>query len=112
MGFGASEAARFQAYQTRAAMGVQLWARALMLAAIVWVGLTTYVVWRATGAAFPQLGHEYFWRWAICGVLTHTPVIDAIAPLPGSGPAAHGTRPPKTRRGAAPLCSTLRRIRL
>jgi len=69
-------------------MGVQLWARALMLAAIVWVGLTTYVVWRVTGEAFPQLDHEYFWRWAICGVLTHTPLIDTIAPhcwVPSNG---------------------------
>jgi len=69
-------------------MGAQLWFRIVTCVVLAWVVLTTYVVWRATGAAFPQLGHEYFWRWAICGVLTHTPVIDAIAPhcwLPANG---------------------------
>ena len=44
-----------------------------------WVGLTFYVVWYETGEYYPQLQHAYFWRWVICGILTHTPVIDTIA---------------------------------
>jgi energy-coupling factor transporter ATP-binding protein EcfA2 len=79
MAFGASEAARFQAYQTRARMGAQLWGGVLMFTLLGWVALTMYVVWRQTGEFFPQLGHQYFWRWVICGVFTHTPLIDTIA---------------------------------
>ncbi len=90
MGYGASEAARFQAYQTRARLGAQLWARVVMWTLVGWVALTIYVVWRQAGEFFPRLGHAYFWRWAICGIFTHTPVINTIAlrcwlPLDGGG---------------------------
>ena len=78
MAFGGSDAARFQAYQTRARMGAQLWGRVLLWTLLGWVVLTIYVVWRQTGVFFPQLQHAYFWRWVICGILTHTPGIDSV----------------------------------
>ena len=79
MGLSASDAARFQAYRTRARMGVQLWRQALTLTLLAWGALTIYVVWRQTGIFFPQLQHAYFWRWIICGILTRTPMLSAIA---------------------------------
>src|SRR5215472_14465943 len=60
MGLSASDAARFQAYRTRARMGVQLWRQALTLTLLAWAALTTYVVWRQTGVFFPDLQHTYF----------------------------------------------------
>ncbi len=79
MALGASPAARFQAYQTRARMGAQLWLRIVMWVLLAWAALTMYVVWRQTDAFYPQLGHQYFWRWAIIGTLARTPVIGTIA---------------------------------
>jgi len=42
---GASEAARWQAYQTRARMGAQLWFRVFVWMVLGWIALTVYVVW-------------------------------------------------------------------
>ena len=78
MGLSASDAARFQAYRTRARMGVQLWRQALTLTLLAWAALTVYVVWRQTEVFFPDLQHAYFWRWMICGILTRTPFVSAI----------------------------------
>lgn len=88
MALGASQAARFQAYQTRARMGAQLWSRVLVWIFFGWILVTLYVVWRQTGVAFPQLNHAYFGRWVICGILTHIPLIDTLAlrcRLPANG---------------------------
>jgi hypothetical protein len=79
MALGASEAARWQAYQTRARMGVHLWFQILAWVLVAWIGLTFYLVWYETGEYYPQLNHAYFWQWVICGILTRTPVLDTIA---------------------------------
>jgi hypothetical protein len=85
MGFSGSDAARFQAYQTRARMGAQLWGRLLISALIVWLALTFYMVWRHTGLAFPQLDHAYFWPWVLCGMLSHAPGFRTLTlPLNGA----------------------------
>jgi type IV secretory pathway TraG/TraD family ATPase VirD4 len=72
MARGASEAARWQAYQTRARMGVRLWLQILMGVLMLWAGFTSYVIWYETGQYFPQLHHLYFVQWMLCGVLTGT----------------------------------------
>jgi hypothetical protein len=79
MALGASQAARFQAYQTRWRMGIQLCWIALKWTGLAWIALTFYVVWRQTGAAFPQLQHAYFWHWVIWGILTSIPLIRVVA---------------------------------
>ena len=79
MALGASRAARWQAYQSRARMGAHLWFQILTAILLGWVGLTLYVVWRATGDYFPGLQHQYFWRWVFCGILTDTPIINLFA---------------------------------
>ena len=80
MALGASEAARWQAYQTRARMGAHLWFQILTVALLGWVGLTLYVVWYETGAYYPALQHAYFGRWVICGIITNTPLLNLFAP--------------------------------
>jgi energy-coupling factor transporter ATP-binding protein EcfA2 len=79
MASGASQAARWQAYQTRARMGAQLWFEIMMLTLLSWAALTMYVIWQRTGMFFPQLNHAFFWRWVICGILTWTPLINTMA---------------------------------
>jgi len=80
MAFGASEAARWQAYQTRARMGAHLWFQIITTAVLGWVALTLYVVWRQTGVFYPQLDHQYFWYWVFCGIIVDTPLLDLCAP--------------------------------
>jgi type IV secretory pathway TraG/TraD family ATPase VirD4 len=75
MALGASQAARFQAYQTRWLMGVKLCWIALKWNVLAWIALTFYVVWRQTAVFFPQLQHAYFWHWVIWGILTNIPII-------------------------------------
>ena len=97
MAFGASEAARWQAYQTRARMGAHLWFQIFTWVLLGWIGLTIYVVWYETGAYSPALQHAYFWRWVICGIISRTPLLDYFAPrlyVPAAGhwyplPALH-----------------------
>jgi type IV secretory pathway TraG/TraD family ATPase VirD4 len=79
MALGASQAARFQAYQTRARMGAKLWWIALKWTGVAWIALTFYVVWRQTGVFFPQLQHAYFWHWVIWGILTSIPIVRVAA---------------------------------
>lgn len=79
MALGASQAARFQAYQTRARISVVLWFRIIICASLVWAALTLYVVWRQTAAAFPALGHQFFWYWVICGTMIETPLVSFYA---------------------------------
>ena len=79
MAFGGSDAARFQAYQTRARMGAALWSRIILWTILGWFILTMWVVWHETGSYFPQLNHQYFWRWVICSTLLRIPFIDTIA---------------------------------
>ncbi len=88
MAFGASEAARWQAYQTRARMGAHLWFQIITITVLGWVVLTFYVVWRQTGVFYPQLDHQYFWYWVLCGIVIDTPLLDLCAanlkvPAPG-----------------------------
>jgi energy-coupling factor transporter ATP-binding protein EcfA2 len=88
MALGASQAARWQAYQTRARMSAHLWFQILTAIFLGWIGLTLYVVWRATGDYFPGLQHQYFWCWVFCGILTDTPLLDLLAPrlrIPAGG---------------------------
>jgi hypothetical protein len=88
MAFGASEAARWQAYQTRARMGAHLWFQIFTWVLLGWIGLTIYVVWYETGAYWPALQHAYFWRWVICGIISGTPLLDFFAPrlyVPAAG---------------------------
>jgi hypothetical protein len=77
---GASEAARWQAYQTRARMGVRLWVQVISWALLLWAGFTTCVIWRETGSYFPRLEHVYFGRWALCGIITRTPLLTLLTP--------------------------------
>jgi len=77
---GASEAARWQAYQARARMGLHLWLQVLMGTLMAWVLLTGYVVWYETGVYFPQVDHAYFGRWVICGLITQIPIMTLLGP--------------------------------
>jgi energy-coupling factor transporter ATP-binding protein EcfA2 len=77
---GASEAARWQAYQTRARMGVRLWLQVISWAALLWAVLTISMVWHETGQYFPVIQHVYFGRWMLCGIITRTPLIRLLGP--------------------------------
>jgi hypothetical protein len=79
MAFGSSEAARWQAAQTRARIGVGLWLTIIRISVLGWLALTFFVVWYATGAYFPQLDHAHFWLWVFCGFFTGLPVFDQLA---------------------------------
>ncbi len=72
-----SNAARSQAYLTRARIGVVLYTRIVLWVLIIWTVLTVYVVWRETGVYFGD--HAYFWRWAILSTLVRTPFLSNIA---------------------------------
>jgi type IV secretory pathway TraG/TraD family ATPase VirD4 len=85
---GASEAARWQAYQTRARMGVTLWFQVFLLVLFGWFILTVWAVWHETGEYFPQLEHAYFGRWVLCGLLTQAPMVGSVMrrlPMPING---------------------------
>jgi hypothetical protein len=75
----ASDAARLQAYQTRMRIGSAVYARVVFWIIIAWLALTFYVVWHETGAYFPRVGHQYFWRWVVCSTLLRIPFINTIA---------------------------------
>jgi hypothetical protein len=79
MALGASQAARFQAYGTRARISIVVWFRIILCIIFVWAALTVGVVWYETGTAFPQLGHQYFWHWVICGTITNAPLLSFYA---------------------------------
>ena len=74
-----SNAARSQAYITRARIGFVVYARILVWLIIVWAVLTVGVVWHETGQYFPQFGHRYFGRWAIFSTLVRTPIPGPLA---------------------------------
>jgi energy-coupling factor transporter ATP-binding protein EcfA2 len=78
---GASEAARWQAYQTRARMGLRLWLQILMGVVMLWALLTGYVVWYETGQYFPKIDHAHFGYWVACGLITQTPLIRLLGQL-------------------------------
>src|SRR5437762_2289058 len=78
MALGVSQAARFQAYQTRARMSASLWFRIILAVLFAWFALTFCVVWLETGKQFPDINHQYFWRWAILSTLVRTPVLGTI----------------------------------
>jgi type IV secretory pathway TraG/TraD family ATPase VirD4 len=75
-----SNAARSQAYITRARIGILVYTRIVFYVLIAWAALTVYVVWLETNLQLPQLGHQYFWRWVIGNILTGTPLLDTLAP--------------------------------
>ena len=79
MAFGASDAARWQSYQTRARIGANLWLLLFRLALLSWLVLTMWIVWHETGEAFPQLNHAYFWTWVGVGLLTDVPILNLAA---------------------------------
>jgi type IV secretory pathway TraG/TraD family ATPase VirD4 len=64
-----SSAARYQALITRGRMGAVIWMRAAISVAIAWAAFTTWVVWHATGAAFPGYHHAYFGQWVVCSLV-------------------------------------------
>ena len=74
-----SNAARSQAYITRARIGVVVYSRIILCILIAWAVLTVYVVWHETGKYFPQLQHAYFLRWVILSTLVRTPILSNIA---------------------------------
>jgi hypothetical protein len=88
MSLGASQAARWQATQTRAWMGASIWWTVIKFTLIAWVLLTIGVIWYGTGRDSPQLHHRYFWGWILCGIFTDIPILNIlgahmIVPLDG-----------------------------
>ncbi len=83
-----SAAAEFQSIQTRARMGAALWARAFRWVIYIWVALTVWVIWYRVGLYRPELHHQFFGRWILCGILTDTPILNRLAPslkVPANG---------------------------
>jgi hypothetical protein len=72
--FRNSAAAEFQSIQTRARMGAALWARAFRWVIYIWIALTVWVIWYRVGLYRPELHHQFFGRWILCGILTDTPI--------------------------------------
>src|SRR5271170_1445416 len=88
MPFGASKAARWQAYQTRARMGLNLWLQVITFVLIGWSLLTLLLIWHETGVYFPALQHAYFGQWIVSGIITQSPLIRLLGPgmkLPANG---------------------------
>jgi hypothetical protein len=75
-----SAAAEFQSIQTRARMGAALWTRAFRWVIYIWVALTVWVIWYRVGLYRPELHHQFFGRWILCGILTDTPILNRLAP--------------------------------
>src|SRR5216684_1604314 len=76
MPLGTSPAARFQAMQTRAMMGAALWSRAIRSILFLWIVLTIWVIWYRVGLYRPEIHHEFFGRWILCGILSGTPMLN------------------------------------
>jgi energy-coupling factor transporter ATP-binding protein EcfA2 len=76
---GISDGAFFQAYETRVRLSAQLVFRLSLGLSSLWLILTTYVVWYATGIYLPALGHQYFFRWILCDMLTSVPLVRDLA---------------------------------
>jgi type IV secretory pathway TraG/TraD family ATPase VirD4 len=72
-----SPAAQYQAAKTRLHLALQLFSQLLFWLLIVWVSLTTWVVWHDVGVYLPGLDHIYFGRWIWCSILTETPWLRA-----------------------------------
>ena len=88
MRFRNSAAAEFQSIQTRARMGTALWARAFRWVIYIWIALTVWVIWYRVGLYRPELHHQFFGRWVLCGILTDTPILNRLAPglkVPANG---------------------------
>ena len=60
MPFGASKAARWQAYQTRARMGLNLWLQIITFVLIGWSLLTLLLIWHETGSLFSGAAARLF----------------------------------------------------
>lgn len=80
MDFGASDAARWQAYQTRARISARIWFTAIKGALLVWIGLTIFVVWHETAVYFPAFGHRYFLSWFVAWLFTDVPGLRGLGP--------------------------------
>jgi len=80
MDFSASDAARWQAYQTRARIGARIWFTAIKGALLAWIALTIYVVWRETAVYFPAFGHRYFLSWFMAWLFTDAPGLRGLGP--------------------------------
>jgi Type IV secretion-system coupling protein DNA-binding domain len=70
-----SPAAQYQATKTRGLLALTLYSQLLSWLFLLWVGLEIWVIWRDVDAWLPQLGHAYFGRWILCGILTDTPLL-------------------------------------
>src|SRR6266436_1396694 len=69
-------------------MGAALWARAFRWVIFIWVALTVWVIWYRVGLYRPELHHQFFGRWILCGILTDTPILNRLAPslkVPANG---------------------------
>jgi type IV secretory pathway TraG/TraD family ATPase VirD4 len=82
MRLGPPTGASYQILQTRAKLTAHLFTQIIMTAVLGWLALTIWVVWWRTGAAFPQLGHQYFGRWVLCSLLS--PFADSLK-IPANG---------------------------
>ncbi|HTT75990.1 MAG TPA: type IV secretion system DNA-binding domain-containing protein [Candidatus Binataceae bacterium] len=80
MDFSASDAARWQAYQTRARIGARIWFTAIKGAVFVWFVLTIYVVWHETLIYFPDFGQRYFLSWLLAWLFTDVPGLRDVGP--------------------------------
>jgi type IV secretory pathway TraG/TraD family ATPase VirD4 len=74
-----SPAAEFQSLQTRAIMGATLWSRAARGVIFAWIALTIWLIWHRVGLYLPELRHEYFGRWIVCGFFNDTPFLNRLA---------------------------------
>ncbi len=75
-----SPAARFQAMNTRAQMSAALWSRAIRFVLFIWIVVTIWLIWYRVGLYRPELHHEYFGRWILCGIINDTPLLNHFAP--------------------------------
>jgi hypothetical protein len=76
---GISDGAFFQAYETRVRLSIQLYLRLALGLVILWLAVTTCVIWHETGVYLPAIGHQYFFRWMLCDLLTGTPLVRDLA---------------------------------
>jgi len=56
-------------------MSAALWSGALRAIFFMWVALTLWVIWYRVGLYLPELHHQYFGRWILCGILNDTPLV-------------------------------------
>jgi type IV secretory pathway TraG/TraD family ATPase VirD4 len=75
---GVSDGAIFQSYQTRARLSAKLYFNIARATLLIWVLFNIWLVWYETGRYFPQVAHQYFWRWVICSTLMRIPLVNTL----------------------------------